>query len=454
MERYLVSVLRTRPHFTWASYASAGERFVGAWRDADGRVMLNRSWPVGDKIHMREWQLSAEGERRLVRQSDDHRYLPTRRPFYRQAVAARRMVWTEPYGFFGQSMGITCAQPLLTEGGVAVRGVFTVDFSLLGLSDFLRGLRLTPNARVAIIDATGRLIASGAATPLAKGAKATAVLSTAVSAPGDTAAEPVLEQSAPIHLGELGWRVRVEVPQRDYLADVQAQTRRTIALCAAALALALVVAYGLGRWIARPLRELSAQARRVRGGDLDVQFGAAGDFAATTGDGGSGQGGSVRGAGPVDAAAADEIGELTQSLSTMVAGLRDRDFIRDTLGRYVSPELAVQALRDRDAVRLGGELRRVTVLMSDLRGFSTLSTRLGPEAMIGLVNRYLAAMTPVILEHQGTLNEILGDGLLVLFGAPFGRDDDARRACRCALQMQAALADLRVELAGAGLPAL
>src|SRR4029079_6431196 len=132
-------------------------------------------------------------------------------------------------------------------------------------------------------------------------------------------------------------------------------------------------------------------------------------------------------------------------MSDMARALRDRDFIRETLGRYVSPELAAQVLSDREALQLGGEVREVSMLMSDLRGFSELSERLGPSAMIGLLNRYLAAMTPVIQLHRGTIDEFIGDAIFVLFGAPFGRPDDAERAVRCAAAMQEALATLNLD---------
>ena len=150
----------------------------------------------------------------------------------------------------------------------------------------------------------------------------------------------------------------------------------------------------------------------------------------------------------------DEIGALARTMSEMVQGLRDRDFIRDVLGRYVSAELAEQCVRDRGALRLGGEVRTVSILMSDLRGFSGLSERLGPEKMIGLLNRYLGAMTPVILGHRGTINEFIGDAILVLFGAPFERPDDAERAVRCAWAMQRAMSGFNAESAAQGLPPL
>ena len=94
------------------------------------------------------------------------------------------------------------------------------------------------------------------------------------------------------------------------------------------------------------------------------------------------------------------------------------------------------------------------MLMSDLRGFSELSERLGPSAMIGLLNRYLAAMTPVIQLHRGTIDEFIGDAIFVLFGAPFGRPDDTERAVRCAAAMQEALAALNLDSRSHGLPEL
>ncbi len=92
--------------------------------------------------------------------------------------------------------------------------------------------------------------------------------------------------------------------------------------------------------------------------------------------------------------------------------------------------------------------------MSDLRGFSELSERLGPSAMIGLLNRYFAKMTPVIVAHGGIIDEFIGDAIFVLFGAPFGRPDDAARAVRCAWAMQAAMAVLNAESRALGVPEL
>ena len=92
--------------------------------------------------------------------------------------------------------------------------------------------------------------------------------------------------------------------------------------------------------------------------------------------------------------------------------------------------------------------------MSDLRGFSALSEQLGPEAVFSVLNRYLGRMTEVIHAHGGAINQFLGDGILVLFGAPTTQPDDAARAVRCAWAMQEALAALNAEGLALGHPEL
>jgi adenylate cyclase len=131
---------------------------------------------------------------------------------------------------------------------------------------------------------------------------------------------------------------------------------------------------------------------------------------------------------------------------------RRSQFIRETFGRYVSEEVVAQLLDAPEGVELGGELRKVTILMSDLRGFTALAECLAPQEVMTFLNRYLEAMVEVILAYRGTIIEILGDGLLVLFGAPLTRDDDAERAVACALAMQLRLDVTNAPNRQAGLP--
>jgi adenylate cyclase len=92
-----------------------------------------------------------------------------------------------------------------------------------------------------------------------------------------------------------------------------------------------------------------------------------------------------------------------------------------------------------EGLKLGGEKRQVTLLMSDLRGFTALAERLEPTVVVALLNNFLSAMIEIIQEQGGTIDEIIGDAILVIFGAPVAMADAALRAVRCALAMQQAM---------------
>lgn len=135
-------------------------------------------------------------------------------------------------------------------------------------------------------------------------------------------------------------------------------------------------------------------------------------------------------------------------------GLRQRDFIRDTFGRYLSNEVVEELLGSPDGLKMSGENREVTFLISDLRGFTTLTSNLSPHEVIEIMNRYFESMLQIIARYRGTVNGFLGDGILAFFGAPLSADDDAERAVACAIEMQNAMLQLNVEQRRLNLPHL
>jgi class 3 adenylate cyclase len=143
-----------------------------------------------------------------------------------------------------------------------------------------------------------------------------------------------------------------------------------------------------------------------------------------------------------------EIRRLAQNLE-----LRNR-FIQSLFGRYLSDEVVADLLGSPEGPRIGGEQRKVTLLMSDLRGFTPLTEGLQPQQVLRLLNSYLGTMADVVLAHQGTVDEFVGDAILALFGAPVTRPDDARRAVACAVAMQEALVALNRGNEAHGLPRL
>jgi len=127
-------------------------------------------------------------------------------------------------------------------------------------------------------------------------------------------------------------------------------------------------------------------------------------------------------------------------------------FIKHTFGRYLSEEVVDRLLETEEGLALGGEKREVTLLMADLRGFTAMADRYTPEQVVRVLNNYLGTMADLIVAHQGTIDEFIGDAILAIFGAPERREDDAARACACAAAMQLAMKEVNEFNRREGLP--
>jgi adenylate cyclase len=133
---------------------------------------------------------------------------------------------------------------------------------------------------------------------------------------------------------------------------------------------------------------------------------------------------------------------------------RSAGVIRKTFGRYLSDEVVSSLLESKDGLKLGGKRQKITVLNSDLRGFTALSEQMPPEEVVKILNIYLKYMLNAIATYQGTIDKFMGDGIMVLFGAPTLRDDDAKRAVACAVAMQLAMSDVNNQMKQLGFPLL
>lgn len=135
---------------------------------------------------------------------------------------------------------------------------------------------------------------------------------------------------------------------------------------------------------------------------------------------------------------------------------RHNKFVREVFGRFVTDEVAQQLLDTPEGLKLGGEKRTVTVMMTDLRGFTPMSDKLDPNQVVNLLNTYLERMVDVIMKYGGTIDEFIGDAILVIFGAPVSESPkrDAERALACAIEMQQAMASVNEEMISRGLPPL
>jgi class 3 adenylate cyclase len=195
--------------------------------------------------------------------------------------------------------------------------------------------------------------------------------------------------------------------------------------------LCLLFARLLSSQLEKPLLDLGDVARRVEGGDLEAK---------------------------ASRVAADEVGRLASAINGMVQGLQERERQRAVFGQYVARQVSDKLLKGQ--VELGGEHRRVSILFSDIRNFTTMSEKLPAGDVVRFLNEYFSEMVDAVFEHDGMLDKFIGDGIMALFGAfetetgPAAEKKNAIQAVRAALKMQALLAKINGERATRGEPAI
>lgn len=135
----------------------------------------------------------------------------------------------------------------------------------------------------------------------------------------------------------------------------------------------------------------------------------------------------------------------------LAARTRERE-TRATFGRFIAAPMVEEILRHPDAVRPGGVKKELTIMFTDLAGFTSISEVMTPEELTTLMNEYLGEMTRVLFEHGGTLDKYIGDAIMGFWNHPAEQPDHALRAARCAIEMQRRLAELREQWLKRGLP--
>ena len=371
--------------------------------------------------------------------------------WYQIPATIRVPLWSEPYYDEGGGNIImsTFSQPFYRkrDGKKKVWGVVTADVNLMGLKDLVAGVTIYQSGYAFLISKTGMFV-----THPDKHLIMRETIFSVAAARHDPALRRLGRDMirgghgfVPVNdfvsgkkswmyytpLGSTGWTLGVIFPEAELLANVHGLSERLMLIGLVGLAFLGVVITLLARSITQPLTTLAQSTAALGQGDFSVT---------------------------VPETGARETRMLAQSFNTLGEQLTDymekRDFIRDTFGRYVTQEVARRLLESEEGLALGGETREVTLLFSDLRGFTALTADMDPEKVIAFLNRYLEKMIEVLLEYRAVIDEIMGDGILAFFGAPEPLEDHPARAVACALAMQGAMEEINALNAAEGLPSL
>jgi len=381
--------------------------------------------------------------------SDTYRYFFL--DWYQLPKELQRPLWSEPYYDEGAGNIIMTSFSLpfyrVREGRKVVWGVADADISLMSLEKLVASVKIYQTGYAFLVSQTGRFLTHPDKNLIMR----QSMFSLAVSRNdphlrqigrdmirGGQGFVPVNDFSSGkkswmyyTPLGKTGLTLGVIFPEEELFANVRRLSQRLIIIGLIGLAFLGVVITFLSRSITKHLRVLAQSTSALGHGDFSVS---------------------------VPETGAKEILQLAHSFNELGRQLTDymekRDFIRDTFGRYVTQEVVKRLLESEGALALGGETREVTLLFSDLRGFTALTADMHPEQVIAFLNRYLGKMIEILIDYHAVIDEIMGDGILAFFGAPEPLEDHPARAVACALAMQGAMEEINAANAADGMPHL
>ncbi len=207
-----------------------------------------------------------------------------------------------------------------------------------------------------------------------------------------------------------------DVKATDVLEELEQVRLSVVSAVGAAFFLAVGLSVWLSRRVSRPLEAIRGAVEKVGRGEFETR---------------------------VDVKSRDEFGEVAAAINAMAVGLREREELKGAFARYVSQEVMEEILQARGELSLKGTRRKVTVLFSDIRNFTTLAEGHSAEEVVGFLNEYFEHMIDIVFRNHGTLDKFLGDGLMVLFGAPLEDPQQEYHAVRTAVEMQLELQRLR-----------
>ena len=222
-------------------------------------------------------------------------------------------------------------------------------------------------------------------------------------------------------VGQNRFWIGVAVPEQDFLAEARHQRNRVIVIALAALLVSILLAFLLARGFSRPLEELAASSRRIKALDIDEL--------------------------PDTETHIEEVAALAESQRELVGALQS--FVR-----YVPVDVVKELVRRGEVAQIGGTIRRLTILFTDIAGFTTISESMAPQALAEHMAEYFEVMLAELRKHGATVDKFVGDAIVAFWGAPRADEQHAPNAVASVLACVRSLAEANRRWEAAGRPAM
>jgi adenylate cyclase len=402
------SVLATEPGLYYLQYGDTDGNFQLLTRRPDGSIATERILRDGARTEV-VWRERAPGERRIrTSHPGDDGYDPRQRPWFKGAMGRSEMFWTDVYIHAAEHRRvITAARRVMS--GARVVGVASATLALDDLSNFIGGLKLAGSGRAFIVDANGQLVAGAgdSATRDADGslrlpkiaesgapelleltrlpawqnalAGTTTTVSFRLNGRGFLAvAEPLrLASATPLVVAAI-------IPEEAFLAGIEHDLARSILLSLAITACFVGLGLVLARTITASLLRVVEETKAIERLEFE---------------------------GKLPSSRFVEVELIFRAFERLKRGLR-------AFEKYVPMRLVRSLLEAEAEPRLGGRIETVTVMFTDIRGFTALSEGIPPAMLADLLGEYLQCVSDVIAAHGGTVDKFVGDGVMAFWNAP------------------------------------
>ena len=431
--RLLTSYLKTEPGIVWFYYADRETgAMLGCNIDLQGRYVI--SWIHPDNGRIAEgFQVQPDGSLASVEllPRNPNPYDPRERPWYQKAVIGEGLVWTPPYGFLSSRViGITAARAVRDESG-EVAGVLGADLELGRLATFLDDFEVgEAGAAFLLLDGGAAVVPSGSrkgeTVETLQNAFESRLWDFSELDVGETMeegfefeGERYIALIQPIDIpGPTRYFAGVVVPQGEYLGIVYRNLLITLALAILILAVAIALGVWQARRVTEPLAIISDELESI--GNLRFR------------DTGISVNSNIR-----------EVAQFSDSVGKLKISLR-------AFSRYVPKDIVRLLLSRGDEANLGGSLRKITVVFTDLVGFTAFSESLTPDEAFSELSEFLEIVAECQEKYHGITSSFTGDGTLALFNAPRDHPKHERDACFSALDLLESLRQCNAERKAAG----
>ncbi|CAM2939076.1 guanylate cyclase [Legionella steigerwaltii] len=422
-----VNIVKMIPIADGAHWADEKGNFIFSLKEPNGSITTNiyqRNHGVATRTI-----INRDIQGKIIKKylSNDLRYDPRTRPWFLLAKKEKTTIWTNVYLFyFLHNKGVTVSTPAFKNGKLF--GVFSLDINLNDLSQFIKKIqKITPNSYVFIVDKEGSLIIASGDSSFTKLIANTDVHSTSLidrtfqeyQRKGGTGLltfsylynnQTYMVTYVPsITFATHGWFIGIIAPQNDFISNLRKMNLVTIYISLSILILGIFLVSSLVSHIVKPLKILVAETENIKQFNLGNKI--------------------------VIKSRIKEVIQLRNAVNSMKLGLK-------LFQKYIPKVLVRQLIESGEDIRTGGVRKTMTVLFSDIKGFTTIVEKMDPSELMQQMGEYLEELSQIIIDEKGTIDKYIGDSIMAFWGAPLPDEQPCHHAARAALRCQKKLDEL------------